>query len=230
MDFKLDFKSNEDHRKDIDSRLTASCAVPIYLDIFQHRFKFIEDKVAEHIRTNAESKFITNEQYEFQTNVQSILSNRRSELQQKGKNAIMNMAQFFQKKVANTKVDESESDEDGSDETEFQTEVNRELKTFKIIRKNLDSNPPIFTDKCEQKLFESDRGPQSQMEFWSSKEKFMPILASLALNFGSIPTSTSIVESSFLHANNFRKDDRNRLSQEHTNDQLVIYYDNLMNN
>ena len=81
---------------------------------------------------------------------------------------------------------------------------------------------------CEQKLFESDRGPQSQMEFWFSKEKFMPILASLALNFSSIPTSTSIVESSFLHANNFRKDDRNRLSQEHTNDQLVIYYDNLM--
>ena len=142
---------------------------------------------------------------------------------------IRNTAPLFKGNLTlNTKVDESESEEEETEE-EFRIEYEREFKKFKIIQKNLHEDPPRFTDKSEKKLFESDRESKSQMEFWSSKFKELPILANLALSFGSIPTSTSIVESSFLHANNIKKDDRNRLSQKHTEQQLLVYYEKKLN-
>ena len=91
LDHYLDgFVCPEDARKNISPRLNNACTIPIYLDVFRHRFGFIDKPVAELIQGIEKSSVIPNEQVEFHKKVKNTLQLRRAELEKLAKNAIRN--------------------------------------------------------------------------------------------------------------------------------------------
>ena len=80
-------------------------------------------------------------------------------------------------------------------------------------------------DKEEMKYKKSKSTSSDFNNFWLSKLTTLPILSKVALSFNSIATSTSLVESSFLHINEIRTDKRNQLSSRSTDDLLTLFYD-----
>mgnify|MGYP001214318225 CR=1 FL=1 len=82
-----------------------------------------------------------------------------------------------------------------------------------------------ITDEEEIKYKKSKTTLSDFNNFWLSKLTTLPVLSKVALSFNSIGTSTSLVESSFLHINEIRTNKRNQLSSRSTDDLLTLFYD-----
>jgi len=122
----------------------------------------------------------------------------------------------------------SSEDESEDYHMNFADSVGKEISQYHSMSRRMresENNTQFLKDKIEKCYVESKRTPTDYDKFWSNKCNEFPLLSKVLLQFSGVPASSAPVESSFLFAKLFATDQRNRLSPEHLEDLMVIYFD-----